>query len=152
MKLPQGIDLILYFGTAQMSIERFFALAFRPSDIQSNVNNIIATGHVSAPIDSKLFCDRRCSRTSISVDWGEKKENQYQLTLRPQSQFSFQLPFSEISEKYQRKINETICCSLMRVETVAEWKKQREPEQNLICRWISANNNWIWIEWVEVEE
>lgn len=71
--IPQGIDLILYFSTAQMSIERFFTLTSWTSDIQSNVNYIIATGHICSPIDFMFFGDRRCSRTTISVKKKERK-------------------------------------------------------------------------------
>lgn len=62
---PQSIDLILHFDAAQVTVQRLLALAFGASDVESNVNDVIAARHVSAPIHLVFVGDRYRARTSV---------------------------------------------------------------------------------------
>ena len=50
-------NLISHLDAAQMSKEFLLSLTLCTSHIKANVNHVVATRHVSSPIDSKLVDD-----------------------------------------------------------------------------------------------
>lgn len=64
-----------------MSKELLLSLTPRAPHIELDINYIVVTWHVSAPIDSKVFADRSFARTSITVESVDEKKGRENWTI-----------------------------------------------------------------------